>query len=184
MYIGLIATRYATALVEYSSSLGEERQTYDEVQRLIAYYRADFSLRTFFFSPVLPADEKIHFFERLLDHQMSRSLEKFVRLVLRHHREHYLYFMFNSFVSLCKERHHVRDAMLITASPVKEEIVARFRQIARANTASEVNLRSEVRPELLGGFIFQVDDFRIDASLLRQYHLLKQKLCGKPNRIV
>ncbi len=184
MYVGLIATRYATALDEFASANGEERRTYEEVLRLMAYYQADFDLRALFFSPVLPEQEKIDLLQRMLDGPMCASLEGFLRLVIRRHREHYVFFMFNSFAALYKKRHNIRDAELITAAPVDEGTVERFRRIARTDKRSEVNLRCEVRPELIGGFIFQMDDLRVDASLSSQFDRLKQKFCGKPNRIV
>ena len=35
MYTGLIASRYASALAEFSAANGDEERTYDEVRRLI-----------------------------------------------------------------------------------------------------------------------------------------------------
>lgn len=51
MYTGLIASRYASALAEFSAANGDEERTYDEVRRLIGLYRRDRSLRDVLFSP-------------------------------------------------------------------------------------------------------------------------------------
>ena len=56
--------------------------------------------------------------------------------------------------------------------------------MAEARTHSEVHIRREVHPELVGGFVFRIDDVLIDASLAAQLKLLRRKLGSKPQRIV
>lgn len=85
---------------------------------------------------------------------------------------------------LYKERHNIRDAVLQTAAPVGEEFVERLCRVAEARTHSEVHIRREVHPELVGGFVFRIDDVLIDASLAAQLKLLRRKLGSKPQRIV
>ena len=45
MYTGLIASRYASALAEFSAANGDEERTYDEVRRLIGFYRPSSATR-------------------------------------------------------------------------------------------------------------------------------------------
>ena len=115
---------------------------------------------------------------------MSASLEGFVRLVLRHRREHYLDFMFYSFTDLYRRRHTIREALLVTAAPVDDRFAERVCRAAESRTHGEVRLAREVRPELIGGFVFRMDDVLIDASVAAQLKLLRRKLGCKPNRIV
>ena len=115
MYTGLIASRYASALAEFSAANGDEERTYDEVRRLIGLYRRDRSLRDVLFSPVVGDEAKLEVLRGAFGRPMSASLEGFVRLVLRHRREHYLYFMFYSFTDLYRRRHNIREALLVTA---------------------------------------------------------------------
>ena len=184
MYTGLIANRYAKALAAYAAAGGEEQRTYDEVKRLIGCYREDTTLREALFSPILSAEKKLGFVCRSFGGRLCATLEAFIRLVLRHHREHYLYFMLYSYRGRYKERHNIRDAVLQTAAPVGEEFVGRLCRAAEARTHSEVHIRREVRPELIGGFVFRIDDVLIDASLAAQLKLLRRKLGSKPQRIV
>ena len=165
MYTGLIASRYASALAEFSAANGDEERTYDEVRRLIGLYRRDRSLRDVLFSPVVGDEAKLEVLRGAFGRPMSASLEGFVRLVLRHRREHYLYFMFYSFTDLYR-------------------FAGRVCRAAESRTHGEVRLAREVRPELIGGFVFRMDDVLIDASVAAQLKLLRRKLGCKPNRIV
>ena len=178
MYTGLIASRYASALAEFSAANGDEERTYDEVRRLIGLYRRDRSLRDVLFSPVVGDEAKLEVLRGAFGRPMSASLEGFVRLVLRHRREHYLYFMFYSFTDLYRRRHNIREALLVTAAPVDDRFAGRVCRAAESRTHGEVRL------ELIGGFVFRMDDVLIDASVAAQLKLLRRKLGCKPNRIV
>ena len=184
MYTGLIASRYASALAEFSAANGDEERTYDEVRRLIGLYRRDRSLRDVLFSPVVGDEAKLEVLRGAFGRPMSASLEGFVRLVLRHRREHYLYFMFYSFTDLYRRRHNIREALLVTAAPVDDRFAERVCRAAESRTHGEVRLAREVRPDLIGGFVFRMDDVLIDASVAAQLKLLRRKLGCKPNRIV
>ncbi len=184
MYIGLIAKRYATALAEFATANGEESRTYKEVQELIRYYRENYSLRNTLSSPILPAEIKLDIVRKLFAQAICTSLDKFIRLVIHHKREHYLYFMLNSFLLIYRQRHNIQEAKFITAMPLKNEIVKRICTTIERKNHSEVHIHSEEKPELIGGFLFRIDDILIDASLSSQLNRLKQQLCGKTNRIV
>ena len=78
MYTGLIASRYASALAEFSAANGNEERTYDEVRRLIGLYRRDRSLRDVLFSPVVGDEAKLEVLRGAFGRPMSASLEGFV----------------------------------------------------------------------------------------------------------
>ena len=143
MYTGLIASRYASALAEFSAANGDEERTYDEVRRLIGLYRRDRSLRDVLFSPVVGDEAKLEVLRGAFGRPMSASLEGFVRLVLRHRREHYLYFMFYSFTDLYRRRHNIREALLVTAAPVDDRFAGRVCRggTARARSAARTDRR-------------------------------------------
>ncbi len=133
MYTGLIASRYASALAEFSAANGDEGRTYDEVRRLIGLYRRDRSLRDVLFSPVVGDEAKLEVLRGAFGRPMSASLEGFVWLVLRHRREHYLYFMFYSFTDLYRRRHNIREALLVTAAPVDDRFAGRVCRAAETD---------------------------------------------------
>lgn len=184
MYIGQIARRYALALAEFAAANGEEELLFDEVRRLIGLYASTPALREVLDAPVLPAATKLDAVRRLAGGRLCASLDAFLALVLRHGREQLLLFMLHSFRGIYKERHGIRDAVLATAAPVGTELVERIRRRASERTGSDVRLRAEIRPELLGGFLFRMDDLLIDASIASQLDTLRRKLGSNPNRIV
>ena len=72
---------------------------------------------------------------------------------------------------------------LVTALPadgLKEKMEALFRQ----RTGADVQLEMKVDPEILGGFIFELDDLRLDASVASRFREIRRQLIEKNNRIV
>jgi len=175
MYTGLIAGRYATALADFAAANGDEERTFEDAERLLALL-PDRRLRESLLSPVLRAEARSALVLRAMDGRMSRSMEGFVKLVVRHRRERYLEFMLNSYRGIYKRRHGIRDAVLSTAAPVDPALVEKIRDAAQRMLCGRVNIRTEVDPGLLGGFVFRVDDRLIDASTSAQLARIERNL--------
>lgn len=185
MYTGLIAKRYATALADFAAANGDERRTFDEVLRLIDACRADRSVHEALLSPVLSDEAKYGVIRRLFEEPPGATLDRFVRLVVSHRRERYLYLMLHSFIAIVKRRHGIVDATLTTAAPVADEVAERIAGIARQRSrCREVRLHREVDPDLIGGFVFRIGDTLVDASLSAQLERVRRALGSKNNRIV
>lgn len=184
MYTGLIAKRYAAALDQFAVANGEERTVYEQSKTFTAAYIRAGRLRETLFSPVLSGEEKFGMVRILFGSAPCRSLEEFVRLVIRHRRERYLNFMLHSFQRLYRQRHNLHEAQLATAGALSPEVLERIRRLACASMCGEVEIHHTQDPELIGGFVFRLDDRLVDASLKSQLNRLKRALGGNPNRIV
>ena len=113
-------------------------------------------------------------------------MQKFAALVVSHHRESIMPFIAHAYVSLYHELKHISIGHLTTAVPVSREIEEKLHKWiqTRAPKGEKVNFDTEVNPDLLGGFIFQIDDLRLDASLASQFEKIKKQFIDKNKRIV
>lgn len=79
--------------------------------------------------------------------------------------------------------HDMKVGRLVSAEHVdglKEDIENRL----RLKTGSDVRLEEEERPDLLGGFVIEVDGMRLDASVLEQLRRLRNGMIEINGRIV
>ena len=53
-----------------------------------------------------------------------------------------------------------------------------------SKTGCKLDLKTEVDPTLIGGFIFEVDDLLLDASVSRQIDIIRRQFIEKNRRIV
>ena len=183
MDTGLIARRYARALADFAESKGEMKRVAEEAEAFIKAYNGRMELREVLTSPVLTADAKLDVVRKAFDHELSASLEGFLRLVIRHHREKWLCFMLPAFVGIYKERYGIIDVTLTTAAAVDESFIDRLSKSVGLRTGSrEVHIHRKIDPSLIGGFRFRIDDRLLDASLATQLRRVEEKLGRQPER--
>ena len=79
---------------------------------------------------------------------------------------------------------HIGVGKLITAVPVSQEVRERIHDSASSLLHASMELQTEVDPSIEGGFIFDINDFRLDASIATQLKKVKQQFIDKNRRIV
>ena len=72
---------------------------------------------------------------------------------------------------------------LVIAAPVAG-LKDRLQGLLSERTGVSVLLDEEVDPSVLGGFILNIEDLRMDASVAGQFRLLRRELIDNNNRIV
>lgn len=184
MSTGAIAKRYARALLSYATERGEAQRVYDQAEHFTTAYFAVPALREMLLSPIKGSKERIEVVIKAVGSPLCPSLEHFVRLVMRHHREHHLHFMLHSYLRLYKEQQGLHEGLLEVAYPLSEEQLARLKGALRSVTGGELSLREEVEESLVGGFRLRIDDLQIDNSLRNRLERLKRHYSENSNRIV
>lgn len=186
MDIGTISVRYAKALIEYAEAHGTEDVLYREVLRLSQSFISFPKLRDTLSSPIMPFEEKLELISIAANgnHPSSETLTRFMWVVLKQHRENFLMFMCWAFISLYRKHKHIGVGTLITAVPVDKATEERIRDSAAAAVHAEMELNTIVDPSIEGGFIFDINDYRLDASIATQLKRVKQQYIEKNKRIV
>jgi len=156
---GIIASRYATALHRYAASNGRAGEVCAQVEQLLA-------------DP-----------ESLRGMRLEPELQRFVALLIENRRTDLLKFIFQDYVDLYYRSAGIKVARLKTAVPVPS-LEHKLAELVRSKTGCEVKLFAEVDPQLVGGFVFTVDDLMLDASVARQIELIRRQFVEKNNRIV
>ncbi|MDR0894183.1 MAG: F0F1 ATP synthase subunit delta [Prevotellaceae bacterium] len=186
MDIGIISSRYAKALMQYALSTSTEARLYDEVRSLERSFRRHSNLREALSNPILGIKEKMQLLTvaTVGSGELSRELGRFFALVLRNRREQYLQYICISFLNLYRNRHHIATVKLITAVPPQRTVWERIRKKARKLLHADIELHTEVDPAIEGGFIVELNDYRLDASIATQLKRVKKQLIEKNRRIV
>lgn len=186
MDIGVIAKRYAKSLLEYAQENGAEDLVYEEILMFITSYQQIEKVREVLGNPMLPAGRKAQVICQAASTEASPVFRKFAELVVSHHRESYMLFIAHVFVDLYRKYKHISIGRLITAVPVSDLEADRLEAWIEEKSAhsTDVILEKKVDPNLLGGFIFEIDDYRIDASVASQFEKIKKQFIDKNKRIV
>lgn len=186
MDIGVISIRYARALMAYAQEQDVEDILYEEFSRLAYSFYKFPELRYVLSNPVLPKKEKCSLICTAAngEDKTSPAFIRFIRLVLKQHREFYLQFMALSFLDLYRKKKHIGVGYLVTAVPIDDKTREEIRQIAGAYIHAEMELNTFVDPAIEGGFVFDINDYRLDASVATQLKRVKQQFIERNKRIV
>ena len=89
----------------------------------------------------------------------------FNRLLIKKGREGVLAQIVEAFIAQYKDYKKIRVVKLTTAVPVSEAIKKSIVSKVQVEGDGEVELLTEVNPDIIGGFILQIGDQLVDASV-------------------
>lgn len=178
MNTGIVAARYAKALLYFATQNGEAELVYAEMQQLDRNFRELQALRNIPNNPILDNAQKNAIITEAArlndDSEVSNSTKRFIQLVVSKGRAEMFPFMGTSFLNAYEHQHHLTRAYLTTAEAVAPEIRERMLKLIRKRTGNTVQLHVQTAPELKSGFILTYDDYRVDASLQGQLRQLRR----------
>ena len=186
MVVGIHSLRHAKAMIEDAQEKGVEDKLYQEVLTLSYCLCAQPGLREALDNPVISTKEKLALVCTAADGngKSTREFVHFITLVLRNRREGYLQFISLMYLDLYRKLKHIGVGKLITAVPVDKETEDRIRSAAAHILHAQMELETVVDPSIEGGFIFDINDYRLDASIATQLKRVKQQFIDKNRRIV
>jgi F-type H+-transporting ATPase subunit delta len=171
-----LAGRYAKSLID----LAIERDQLDLIYKDMLFLQEVCKISRDFVillkSPVIKADKKGKILDAITAGKISPVTEAFNKLLLRKSREAFLPEIVSAFIEQYKSFKGIHMVKLTTAQPLSEElqdsIVARIRAV---RALPEIELHTEVKDEIIGGFILEVGDHLVDASVSFELNNLKKQ---------
>lgn len=185
MYIGIVSMRYAKALLAYANACKTADTVYAEAAKLSESFLKVPGLKRALDNPVLrAADKEKLVLEAAGGGKISEALQRFVKLVISQRREKFLQFMVMSFMDLYRKQRNISIGKITTASPISPEVIERVRAMVEKQTKGTVEFKTRTDEKLGGGFILEIDTYRLDASVTSQIKRVKQQFIAKNRRIV
>ena len=171
-----ISVRYAKALL----GLAKEKQIIEVVKIDMEMIEQLFETMPGFdqmlLSPVISVKEKQILFKKVFASCTNALTYSFLMLLITNKREGYLRAIARNFNESCRKAAGYKSAKLISASEIDPSTVDQFREMIRKHFNTEVDLTCSVDSKLIGGFVLQVEDQQIDASVAAKLKKLKNEL--------
>lgn len=209
MNTGIIATRYATALLKLVDETGSGDVVAAQVQAIEKALDEVPDFRRAVDDPAVAPAKKIALFEAALSSvaesvegtSLAPDLRKFLELLIRNGRIGDVRLIFTTFVTEYYRARHIKRAKLVVADPallnpeptlsdrelaepLRPTLDVRLRDLIEKQTGCKLILKTEVNPSLIGGFVFEVEDTVLDASVSRQLDIIRSQFIEKNRRIV
>lgn len=177
MIPGVIAKRYATALLELGTEAGALDALVDELTRASQAYESSLELRNAFENPLVPAAAKKAIVgdvsERL---GLSTTARSFLGLLVDRRRIRALPPIATRLREMADLRRGITRAEVLTAMPLPEEYFEKLQRELERITGSKVALDRRLDPALICGVMIRLGDTVYDGSLVARLKQLKETM--------
>ena len=177
MVSGLIPHRYAKALYKFAIDKGDTRRMYDLALTVVKSFRDNPDLQKVLSNPFVKAADKEKLIVAAAGEKADDDFRRFIKLVLAHHREDLVYLMMLAFRDIYRTQNHISQVVITTAAKLPDAEMDKLKKlVAGAFKGSTFEYEERVNPDLIGGFVIDVDSVRMDSSLSGELEQLRLNL--------
>jgi F-type H+-transporting ATPase subunit delta len=171
-----LAARYAKSLIDLANEKNQVEQVYKDMLYLQALCKESHDFLTLMRSPVVKADKKVAIVLAVTKGKISELTDAFNRLMITKGRESYLPEISAAFIEQYKHQKGIHTVKLTTAVPVSEEMKKQIiGQVQKQTNMANIDLKTAVNEELIGGFVLEIGDQLVDASVAYDLNKIKSQ---------
>lgn len=176
MNTGLISSRYAITLLDFSIENGEQDGVYNKLKLLVKVFTYTPLLRRILSDRSISTSNKKNFIITACGGSLPISLDKMFDLILKNDRQDVLHFIALQYIVMYRERFKIQHAKLTTAYAIEQQEIDKFLLRIEKIVDETIELETEMDPDIIGGFILQLGDCRWDASLSSKLFQIKNTI--------
>jgi F-type H+-transporting ATPase subunit delta len=172
-----IARVYGDALFGVAKEEDKLDEVRDQLAEVADALDGDRELQIFFFSPYFSSAEKREGIAKAIS-GADPALVNFLELLAEKHRMPAIFRIRRHFDELWAEERKRLEVRLTAAVPLDDAVVKRVGKEIEKQTDREVDLSSEVDPEIVGGLVLRVGNMVVDASLRAKLERLRKEVAA------
>ena len=174
---GKISVRYARALFQLAQEQGCEEAVYDGLNRFTHnYLLAIAQFNEVLADPIVNQKEKVKLLDMTVGEPMHNCLKQFIAFVSEQHREDKMFLIAMKYMEMYRSKHNILNTQLTAATELPEATLDKIKSYVEQAFSSEVEMDIRIDPSLIGGFILDIENTRMDASVAGQLNALKNRL--------
>jgi F-type H+-transporting ATPase subunit delta len=172
-----ISVRYARAI--FQSAL--EKKILDKVNEdmiFISEVCKTPEMKEFLGSPIITPSKKEAILHKMFDNNVEKITLSLIDLIVKNGREGFIPAIAREFMHETKKFKGITESVLTTAVKVDEGVKKQITDLIAGVFKTKVELKEIIDPEIVGGFILQIDDSYIDGSVRNKLRKIKKELIG------
>jgi ATP synthase F1 delta subunit len=170
-----VAEVYARALFEVAKEQDKLDEIHEEMQSLADAMAENRDLGRFFFSPYFSTEEKKDALKKAID-GAEPAFMNFLEALIERHRMPVIYRIRSRFHQLWEDEHKLLPVQVTSAVELDKKTIDGIGKSIGEQVGREVELSSEVDPEILGGIVLRVGNFILDASIRNRLEQLRKQV--------
>ena len=174
---GKISVRYARALFQLAQEQSCEDAVYDGMTRFAHnYVLAIAQFNEVLADPIVAQEEKVKLIEMAVGEPMHDCLKQFIAFVAEQKREDKMFLIALKYMEMYRTTHHILSTNVTTATELPEATYDKIKAFIKQTFDADAEIDVKIDPSLIGGFILDIENTRMDASVAGQLNALKNKL--------
>ena len=174
---GKISVRYARALYQTAQEQGCEDAVYDGLTRFAHnYVLAIAQFNEVLADPIVAREEKAKLVEMAVGEPMHDCLKQFIAFVADQQREDKMFLIALKYMEMYRAKHNILSTQVTTATELTEDSYNKIKAFIKQTFNADAEIDVHIDPSLIGGFILDIENTRMDASIAGQLNALKNKL--------
>jgi len=172
-----ISVRYARALFQSALEKNILDRVYEDMILVSEICKIP-ETKEFLNSPIIVPSRKEAIFHGILGNSVENITLSLIDLTVRNGRESFVPAIAREFIHETKKYKGITETVLTTAIAVDDKVKKQIADLIKSNFNTKVELRENINPDIIGGFILQVDDNYIDASIRNKLRKIRKELVG------
>ena len=174
---GRISVRYARALFQLAQEQHCEEAVYDGLTRFAHNYLMAISqFNEVLADPIVAQEEKVKLMEMAVGEPIHDCLKQFIAFVAEQKREDKMFLIAMKFMEMYRAKHNILSTQVTTATELPEATYDKIKAFIKQTFDADAEIDVKIDPNLIGGFILDIENARMDASVAGQLNALKNKL--------
>ncbi|HEY3728057.1 MAG TPA: ATP synthase F1 subunit delta [Solirubrobacteraceae bacterium] len=170
-----IAQVYARALFEVATERDELDVIHDELDAFADAMHENRQLSVFFFSPYFSADEKKEGLSKAVQ-DAHPAFFNFLEALIERHRMPAIFRIRSEFDTLWAQERKLLPVHLTSAVDLDRSLVQSLGERIGSEVDREVEISSDVDPDILGGVVLRVGNVVLDASIKNRLEQLRKQV--------
>jgi F-type H+-transporting ATPase subunit delta len=176
-----VASRYVKSLLGLAEEQGVLEKVREDMQMFSKLCHESRPFLVMLKSPVIRHDKKQNILEKVFSNKVDKLTMAFFNIITRKNREPLLPAIASEFHHAYNVYKNISQATITTAVPLDKDIRDEFEEMVKEiSKKNQVELVEKVDDDLIGGFILNVANKQIDASIRNKLKSLKVKLSHNP----
>jgi F-type H+-transporting ATPase subunit delta len=176
-----VASRYVKSLLDLAVTQGELEKVHADMKLFSDVADKSRDLGLMLKSPLIRHDKKRAILEAIFKGKVTPLTMAFIDIITKKNREPLLVEVADEFHNAYNRYKGIGKASVTTTVPMDAKTRSQFETIVRKLAdRKDVELDEKVDKDLIGGFILNVEDKQIDASIRNSLKKLKLKFSENP----
>lgn len=176
-----VASRYVKSLLDLAVTQGQLDKVHADMKLLAATVDNSRDLELMLKSPVIKHDKKGAILAAIFKGKVTTLSMAFIDILTKKNREPLLFEIAREFHNAYNVYKGIGKASVTTTVPLDAKTRSQFETIVKKLAdRKEVELDEKLDQDLIGGFILNVEDKQIDASIKNNLRKLKLKFSENP----